>query len=181
MTTIYKYHCHSCDSEIKVLSEISKCPDCKSQCIRQKGNYADKKDLIYELIAMEKANPTKKITAPGDAFPLYAEYCDKKQEHFMVTTLNGAHEPIKTHVVSIGLVNRTLVHPREIFRPAIEESAAAIMLCHNHPSGNLDPSQEDIKITQRLKQAGVIIGIEILDHLIVSGTGYYSFLEEGKL
>lgn len=181
MIAIYTYHCHSCDSEIKVLSKVSKCPHCKSQCIRQYGTYEDKRDLVQELIIMERANPTKKITAPGDAFPLYAEYCDKKQEHFMVTTLNGAHEPIKTHVVSIGLVNRTLVHPREVFYPAIEDSAAAIMLCHNHPSGNLEPSQEDIEITQRMKQASVIIGIEIIDHLIISKNGYYSFLEEGKL
>jgi len=140
-----------------------------------------KQELLHELMVMEKENPTKKITAPGDAFPLYTEYCDKKQEHFIVTTLNGAHEPIKMHVVSIGLVNRTLVHPREIYRPAIEDNAAAIILCHNHPSGNLEPSQEDIEVTRRLKQAGVIMGIEILDHLIISFNGYYSFLEEGKL
>jgi len=140
-----------------------------------------KQELLHELMVMEKENPTKKITAPGDAFPLYAEYCDKKQEHFMVTTLNGAHELIKTHVVSIGLVNRTLVHPREIFRPAIEDNAAAIMICHNHPSSNLEPSIEDKEITTRLIKAGIIIGIEILDHLIVSTKGYYSFLEENLL
>jgi DNA repair protein RadC len=140
-----------------------------------------KEYLLNELFALETANPVKKITAPSDILPAVWEYAEKNQEHFIVTSLNGAHEVIETRVCSIGLLNRTLVHPREIFRQAIIDSAAAIIIIHNHPSGNLEPSQEDNEITKRIKDAGIIIGIEVLDHIIISKCGYYSFLEEGKL
>jgi len=140
-----------------------------------------KQELLHELMVMEKESPTKKITAPGDVYSILAEYCMKRQEHFIVMTLKGSHELINKHVISIGLVNRTLVHPREVFYPAVKDNAAAIMIAHNHPSGNLEPSQEDFEITKRLKEASKIMGIEILDHLIVTTNGYYSFLEENNL
>lgn len=140
-----------------------------------------KLELIKELMAIEAAETPIKITGPDHILPAVEEWREAAQEHFIVTTLNGAHEIIKTRVVSIGLINRTLVHPREVFNNAITDNAAAIILCHNHPSGNVEPSTEDIKITARLKQAGIIIGIEIMDHIIIAKRGYYSFLEEGKL
>jgi len=140
-----------------------------------------KEELLLELMVMEKDSPTKRITVPGDVFNHIAEYCNERQENFLVMTLNGAHEPINTRIISLGLVNRTLTHPREVFYPAVKDNAAAIVIAHNHPSGNLEPSQEDIEITRRLKQASAIMGIEILDHLIISFNGYYSFLEENKL
>ncbi len=140
-----------------------------------------KQELLLELMVMEKESPTKKITAPGDAYTMLLEYSNNRQECFIVMTLNGAHEPINTRVISLGLINRTLTHPREVFYPAVKDSAATIIIAHNHPSGNLEPSIEDFEITRRLKQASAIMGIEILDHLIISESGYYSFLEEGKL
>jgi DNA repair protein RadC len=123
----------------------------------------------------------KKITAPADALPYISHYSDRKQEHFLCLSLNGAHEVIQARVVSMGLVNRTLVHPREIFSDPLKDRAAAVLIAHNHPSGNIEPSQEDIEITRRIKSAGVILGIELLDHIIFTGSAYYSFLEEGKI
>jgi len=123
----------------------------------------------------------KKITAPADALPYISHYSDRKQEHFLCLSLNGAHEVIKARVVSMGLVNRTLVHPREIFSDPLKDRAAAVLIAHNHPSGNIEPSQEDIEITRRIKSAGIILGIELLDHIIFTENAYYSFLEEGKI
>ena len=123
----------------------------------------------------------KKITSPADAIPLISHYSDRKQEHFLCLSLNSAHEVIQVRVVSMGLVNRTLVHPREIFSDPLMDRAAAVLIAHNHPSGNIEPSQEDIEITRRIKNAGVILGIELLDHIIFTNNAYYSFLEEGKI
>jgi DNA repair protein RadC len=81
----------------------------------------------------------------------------------------------------MGLVNRTLVHPREIFSDPLNDRAAAVLIAHNHPSGNIEPSQEDMEITRRIKNAGIILGIELLDHIIFTDKAYYSFLEEGKI
>lgn len=123
----------------------------------------------------------KKITSPADALPYISHYSDRKQEHFLCLSLNGAHEVIQARVVSMGLVNRTLVHPREIFSDPLKDRAAAVLIAHNHPSGNIEPSQEDMEITRRIKNAGVILGIELLDHIIFTDKAYYSFLEEGKI
>jgi DNA repair protein RadC len=84
-------------------------------------------------------------------------------------------------VVSVGILNENLVHPREVFEPAIQCSAAQIIVAHNHPSGDVDPSEEDIAVTGKLKEAGRILGIEILDHVIVSQSGYLSFKEKKLL
>ncbi len=123
----------------------------------------------------------RKITAPTDALPYINHYSDRKQEHFLCLSLNGAHEVIQSRVVSMGLVNRTLVHPREIFSDPLKDRAAAVLIAHNHPSGNIEPSREDIDITRRIKSAGLILGIELLDHIIFTDKAYYSFLEEGKI
>ncbi len=123
----------------------------------------------------------KKITSPADALPFINHYSDRKQEHFLCLSLNGAHEIIQSRVVSMGLVNRTLVHPREIFSDPLKDRAAAVLIAHNHPSGSIEPSREDIEITSRIKNAGIILGIELLDHIIFTETCYYSFLEEGKI
>ncbi len=141
----------------------------------------EKSHLIKRLMAIEAAELEQKITSPIEVLPELDKYRNRKQEEFIVITLNGAHEVIKVRSVSKGLVNRTLVHPREIFRPALLDNAAAVILAHNHPSGQCTPSKEDTEITIRLKKAGDILGIEILDHIIVSKKGYYSFLESGTL
>lgn len=138
-------------------------------------------DLYRQWIAAERGDTLQKVRAPIDTMPTLARYVDRSQEHFIVITLNGAHEIIGHKVVTKGLANRTVIHPREIFRYAIRKNAVAVILAHNHPSGALDPSPDDDQVTYRLKAAGDTIGIPVLDHVIVSRQGYYSFLEHDRL
>lgn len=123
----------------------------------------------------------RKVGSPGDVWPIVAHWSDRKQERFICCSLNGAHELIAARVVSVGLVNRTVVHPREVFADPITDRACAVVVAHNHPSGRLDPSPEDREITDRLKQAADILGIALLDHVIFSREGYYSFVEHGLM
>ena len=117
------------------------------------------------------------IKHPEDVVPFIKNYAVNEKEHFLLVTLNGGHEIIQIHVISVGTLNRALIHPREVFAVAIKENAAAIIICHNHPSGNCSPSDEDILVTETLVKASSFMGIEILDHIIVSREGYYSFVE----
>ena len=126
--------------------------------------------------------PTKrKITYPTDILPIVRHYVTRAQEYFLVISLNGAHEVIKTEIISIGILNKTLIHPREVFTDAIGDKAASIIISHNHPSGDLTPSREDIEVTKRLVKAGEILGISILDHVIFSDIDYYSFTENALI
>jgi DNA repair protein RadC len=129
----------------------------------------------------EEAREKIKILQPKDASPLLSKWFKSKQEHFIAILLDGAHQVLKTVVVSKGLVNKTVVHPREVFAPAIVSRACAVILAHNHPSGRLDPSPEDIEITRRLCESGKILGIEVLDHLIFGVSGVQSMLEKGLM
>lgn len=99
------------------------------------------------------------------------------QEELHVLTLNGYHRVIRSHQVTVGLLNTTQVHPREVFRPAILDAAASIMLVHNHPSGNPKPSAEDLKVTQEVEAAGKLIGIKLLDHIVVAREGCTSIID----
>ena len=122
----------------------------------------------------------KQITAAEDLLPYILHYSDRKQEHFICVSFSGAHEIIAIRTVSVGLLNKTLVHPREVFADPIADRAAAIIVCHNHPSGNVTPSEEDIQTTWRLSEAGEILGIKLLDHIIIAPDGkYFSFVEKG--
>lgn len=127
--------------------------------------------------------PAVRITAPEDvlAIPEVRDLKTKKQEHFLVLTLNGASEMIRALTITMGLLNHSLVHPREVFAEAIADRAASIICIHNHPSGNLDPSQQDIAITRQLVSAGEILGIQVLDHLIISKQGISSLRQAGYL
>ena len=122
-----------------------------------------------------------KIETPADLLPHVRHYADRKQEHFLCATINGANEIINIRVVSIGLIDRTPVHPREVFSEALLDRASAIIVAHNHPSGSLDPSAFDIEATKQLKAAGIVMGIALLDHIIFNRSGYFSFLEAGRL
>jgi len=122
-----------------------------------------------------------KISFPADVLPLIRYFADRKQEHFICISINGANEVIKSRVVSVGLVNRTQVHPREVFADPITDRASSVIIAHNHPSGGLTPSKDDIGISKQLKAAGEILGIKLLDHIIFNHKGYYSFLERGEL
>ena len=100
-----------------------------------------------------------------------------KREHFYMLTLDGANRLINKHVISTGTLTASLVHPREVFVKAIEDRAASIIIAHNHPSGNLQPSQADSDVTERLKEAGELLGIALLDHLIVTADSYSSIIK----
>ena len=123
----------------------------------------------------------QRIRQPADIFNLIRHYADRRQEKFLCISLNGAHEVLAVRIVTIGLVNRTIIHPREVFADPINDRASAIAVAHNHPSGNLQPSGEDSKITQKLKASADILGLNFLDHLIFSETFYFSFRQEGLI
>jgi DNA repair protein RadC len=122
-----------------------------------------------------------RVAGPSDLVPRLMHWTDRPQEVFLTVTLNGAQEVLGTRPVTVGLLNRTLIHPREVFAPALEDRAASLILAHTHPSGALEPSREDREATTRLCQAGKLLGIEVLDHLILSTCGYYSFRENGDV
>lgn len=122
-----------------------------------------------------------RVTHPRDILPLVADIRTKRQEHFVCTTLNGAGEVIDTRTITVGLLNHSLVHPREVFADAITDRAASVILIHNHPSGSLEPSPQDRVVTEQILRAGEILGIQILDHIIVTKDGYLSMKEQGFL
>lgn len=123
-----------------------------------------------------------KITSPDKLVPFLLHYAVRKQETFICVSLSGANEILAIRVVSVGTVNRTLVHPREVFADPITDRAASLIIAHNHPSGNLTPSNEDILLTRRLVSAGELLGISILDHLILNADGeYYSMMENNLM
>ena len=108
------------------------------------------------------------IDSPEKAAEQFADIRDKKQEYFVCLTLDGANRLIAKRVISIGTLTASLVHPREVFAEAITDRAASIIVGHNHPSGNLEPSAADKQVTERLKEAGETLGINLLDHLIIT-------------
>lgn len=122
-----------------------------------------------------------RISTPKEAFPLLIHFADMRQEHFIVMSLNGGHEINAVREITKGLINKTVVHPREVFADPITDRACAVIVAHNHPSGNLEPSDEDLDITQRLRESGDILGIPLLDHLVFSEAGYFSFVEHGLI
>ena len=108
------------------------------------------------------------IDSPEKAAEQFADIRDKKQEYFVCLTLDGANRLIAKRVISIGTLTASLVHPREVFAEAITDRAASIIVAHNHPSGNLEPSIADKEVTERLRQAGEILGIDLLDHILIT-------------
>ncbi len=115
-----------------------------------------------------------RILDDNDALPMLADIRLKKQEHFVVITLDGANRLIEKRVVTVGTVNASLVHPREVFADAITDRAASIIVAHNHPGGSLTPSQPDIEVTERLRAAGKLLGIQLFDHIIVTADSHIS-------
>jgi DNA repair protein RadC len=138
-------------------------------------------ELLHLVQEKAIAYHTDRITSAADVYSLLYEYSIKEKEYFLLVTLDGASKVIEQRVIHIGTLNQSLVHPREVFRPAILDNAAGVIIAHNHPSGCLEPSRADIQITQRLKEVAKLVGIELLDHLILTQYGYYSFSDEGDL
>lgn len=124
-----------------------------------------------------------KVTKPQDILllPLISEMRDKRQEHFICITLNGAGEVLASRIITVGLLNHSLVHPREVYADAITDRAASVICVHNHPSGSLEPSPQDIAITTQLRESGMLLGIQLIDHIIVTKVSYLSMKERGLL
>ncbi|MDR0955810.1 MAG: DNA repair protein RadC [Candidatus Nomurabacteria bacterium] len=130
----------------------------------------------FELARRRLNPPQNLIDAPEKAVEILSDIRGKNQEYFVELSLDGANRLIKKRVITIGTLTASLVHPREVFAPAIAERAAAIIVAHNHPSGNLQPSAADNAVSERLKSAGQILGINLLDHLILTKDSWRSIL-----
>jgi DNA repair protein RadC len=135
----------------------------------------------FELARRHLLKDTVRIVVAEDILPLVADIAGKQQEHFVCISLNGANEVIEKRIVTIGLLDKSPVHPREVFADVIADRAAAVIFAHNHPSGDPTPSEADLKIHEQLTQAAQILGIRVLDHVIVTKKGYTSFQETGRI
>lgn len=118
------------------------------------------------------------ILSPKDVWDLLKDIRDHKKEHFVIFYLDSRNQKIQQEIISVGTLNANLVHPREVFEPAIKNLAAQVIVAHNHPSGDPEPSQDDLIVTKRLIEAGKILGIEVLDHVVISKNGYISLKEK---
>lgn len=141
---------------------------------------------VFDTMAMCCEDSVKyragiRFTSPQQIFEYAASLKDESKEFFIAFHLDGKNRISCLEVVSIGSLNQSIVHPREVFKTALLSSAAAIILVHNHPTGDVTPSREDIEITRRLKEAGEILGIKILDHIIVGDGTYLSFDQQGMI
>ena len=138
-------------------------------------------EIARRLKKEEGVNKNKStiIKSPKNIFPLLKEkIINFHKEYFMVVSLDNRNKVINIDVVSIGTLNSSLIHPRETFEVAIKNHAAGIIICHNHPSGELRPSKDDLVVTQNLVKAGKLLGIEVADHLIITKDSYFSFKEK---
>jgi len=129
-----------------------------------------------------KLETLDRFTSPCQVFDYFHhEFRDCRKEYFLVLLLDGKNRIIRRVQISEGSLNQSIVHPREVFSPAVKESAAAMILVHNHPTGDPAPSSEDIAVTRRLKEAGELMGIKILDHIIIGDGEFVSFVERGLI
>lgn len=128
-----------------------------------------------------KDKKSELILSPEDVWEQLKDIRNHKKEHFVIFYLDTRNQEICREIISIGTLNESLVHPREVFEPAIRNSAAQIIIAHNHPSGNPDPSEEDVKITAKLVEAGKLLGIELFDHIIVTKESFLSMSKENLL
>jgi DNA repair protein RadC len=136
-------------------------------------------ELSRRIQSQSKLFSNKKVTSPEVVAEIFMPLLrDEMKERFVVVCLNSSNKIIKHETISMGNLNSSIVHPREIFKVAIDCLSASIILVHNHPSGSLEPSSEDISITKKIAEAGKLMDIPVFDHLIVTGEGYTSFVEK---
>lgn len=137
-------------------------------------------EIARRLLSQTPSYKSKEINSPKQVYRIFkSKLKDYHREHFYVIALNSRNYSVAE--ISIGSLNSSIVHPREIFAQAIKHHAASIILAHNHPSGDPQPSKDDLKITERVYQAGKIIGIEVLDHIIITKSNFFSFKEKGLI
>ncbi|HOI96883.1 MAG TPA: DNA repair protein RadC [Candidatus Pacearchaeota archaeon] len=150
--------------------------------LKEKGlGKAKALQIIAALEFGKRMYPDKKpeILTPEDVWKLCGDFRGSKKEHFAAFYLDTQNKLIERQIISIGTLNASLVHPREVFEPAIALHAASVIVCHNHPSGNADPSSDDLAITKRLAEAGKILGIGLTDHIISTANEFVSFKNKG--
>jgi DNA repair protein RadC len=140
---------------------------------------------VYETLTIKEdiynyLSPNTRYTAPAQIYETFSFLRQETKEWFVTLHLDGKNRILAVDVVSQGSLNQALVHPRETFKTALLSSAASLILVHNHPSEDPTPSREDIELTRRLKEAGELLGIKVLDHIII-GERYFSFIEGGML
>lgn len=152
--------------------------------LQQKGLGRAKALQIIAALEFGKRINTRnniEILTPEDVWKLCSDFSGSKKEHFAAFYLDTQNRSIERQIISIGTLNASLVHPREVFEPAIGLHAAGIIVVHNHPSGNADPSQDDLAITKRLAEAGKIMGIELMDHIILTANKFVSLKNKGMI
>ena len=137
--------------------------------------------MTYQIVSERRLRYQIRVQNPEDAYSLVKRYAKARREQFILICLNSANEAISVSFISVGIINRTIVHPREVFCKAIQDLATAIIICHNHPSGKNEPSTEDIELTKRLVSAGELLGIPVIDHLIISMNGFASLNSLGHI
>lgn len=136
-------------------------------------------EIVRRIESQSKWYSNKKITSPKDVAEIFIPlFRDEVKEKFIVICLNSANKIIRYEVISVGNLNSSIVHSREVFKVAIENNSANIILMHNHPSGNPEPSKEDINITKRLAESGKILEINVFDHIIIAGNTFTSFVDK---
>ena len=159
-----------------------------SELVHEQGVGPAKSAALVAALELGRRSATRRLRSgdpvrgPADVFRhFHARLRDARHERFLLVLLDGRHRMLREVVISQGTLTASLVHPREVFRPALRDAAAAVVLVHNHPSGDPTPSREDREITQRLAEAGELLGIPVLDHVVVAERGYASLREDGAL
>jgi DNA repair protein RadC len=160
---------------IEELSQIKGIGLAKAAQIKACFELGKREDLEPELKNFDIKGPEAVVKA------VRAGIKDKAKEHFKLILLNPRNKIIGISTISVGTLTASLVHPREVFKDAITHNAASVVLAHNHPSGDPEPSEDDLTITKRLKEAGKILGIDVIDHIIIAKNGFFSFKEKGLL
>ena len=162
---------------LKLIYEVGVKKISLENLLKIKGLGKAKASQVFAMVELgRRLNDENRIEilSPQDVWNACSDIRDSKREHFIVFYLDTQNRLIERQIISIGTLSSSLVHPREVFEPAIRLSAASIIIAHNHPSNSVDPSIEDREITNRLKEAGKIIGIEVIDHIIVTDSGSIS-------
>ena len=160
---------------LEKLSELSTKELCKINGVGEAKALQIK--AMFCLVNRKTTSLIKKISSSKDVWNYFASIRELKQEHFYVLHLNSKNEIISSKLIAIGTLNSVVIHPREVFKQAILESAQSVILVHNHPSGDVTPSLQDKEITLKLEKASETVGIDLLDHIIVSKEKWFSFEE----
>jgi len=172
----------------KILGKFSGNGLAKAKARELKNNFGLGSAKACEIVAcfelgrrLLKNKKSQIYLTPKDVWQELKDIRDNKKEHFVIFFLDARNQEIKREIISVGSLNANLVHPREVFEPAVRHTAAQIIIAHNHPSDDEKPSEEDKKITKRLADSGKILGIDIIDHIIVTKNNYFSFKENNLI